>query len=330
MDSTQPTVPIRTAAPVAVAVALVLVYLSWGTTYLAIREGVKYFPPALFGGVRVGLAGLTLLGFLTLRGAPVRLSRGRLVWLALTGGVLFVGGNGLMTLAEKTVESGEASLLAATTPLWMALFESVRPRGERLTLRGWLGLAAGLAGLMLIVPVPENWSALLSNVGPFLVLGSAVAWAAGSCMLRLRPTEGSAFAEAGYQMMFGGIALGVIGLSVGELREITAESFNAVSLWAFFHLLIFGSLVGFVAFTWLLNNTSAALAGTYSYVNPVVAVLLGWAIAGEQLTSWAVAGMLVILASVALVRGGLARSTRPSARRRSTRREIRASASTRP
>jgi drug/metabolite transporter (DMT)-like permease len=156
MDHSQPSAPPRSSAPVAVLLALLLVYLSWGTTYLAIREGVKYFPPALFGGTRVGLAGLALLGFLAVRRAPLRLSAGRLAWLALVGAILFVCGNGLMTLAEKTVESGEASLLAATTPLWMALFETVRPRGERLTLRGWFGLFAGLAGLVLLVPLRET------------------------------------------------------------------------------------------------------------------------------------------------------------------------------
>jgi drug/metabolite transporter (DMT)-like permease len=297
-------------------VALALVYLSWGTTYLAIREGVKYFPPALFGGTRVGLAGLILLGFLTLRGAPVRLPVGRLLWLAVAGVILFVGGNGLITFAEKTIESGAASLLAATTPVWMALLETVRPHGERLTWRGWLGLFTGLLGLMLLVPLPHNLADVVKDVGPLLVLGSAMSWALGSCLLRLRPTQGSPFAEAGYQMVFGGAAMTIFGLCTGEAAQISSASFTTVSIWAFVHLLVFGSLVGFVAFTWLMNHTSAALAGTYAYVNPMVAVLLGWWIAHERLTPWTLAGMVVILASVALVRSGLARPPRPSAARR--------------
>lgn len=319
MDQAPPPAPLRRSAPAAVLVALLLVYLSWGTTFLAIREGVKHFPPALFGGIRVGLAGLVLLTFLAIRGAPVLLSMRRMLALAGIGAVLFVGGNGLITFAEKTVESGAASLLAATTPLWMALFETARPHGERLTLRGWLGLFAGLVGLVLLLPQPHNLGALIGDVGPFLVLGSAVSWAAGSFLLRLRPAEGSPFAEAGYQMAFGGAALTVVGLCRGELSELSAAGFAPAGILAFFHLLVFGSLVGFVAFTWLLNHTSAALAGTYSYVNPVVAVVLGWGLAGERITYWTLAGMVVILCSVALVRGGLARPARPGVLRRRAR-----------
>src|SRR5262245_2797136 len=140
----KPSSPHRPAAS-AVALAFALLYLSWGTTYLAIKEGVRDLPPALFGGVRVCLAGVLLAAYPALRGEPLRLPRRELLWTGLGGLLLFVGGNGMITAAEKTVPSGVASVLVATTPLLMALLETLWPRGERLSARGWLGLLVGLA-----------------------------------------------------------------------------------------------------------------------------------------------------------------------------------------
>ncbi len=168
-------------APWKLALALALVYVAWGTTYLAIREGVRTLPAGLFAGVRVSLAGLCVLVFLGLTGGVVRLS-GRDALLAwLSGALMFVGGNGLLTFAETTVPSGVAAVLAATTPLWMALLEAAWPRGERLAIRGWLGLLLGLAGVALLAsdtPFTVPGAAFL-DVGPLLVLGSAAAWRSG-------------------------------------------------------------------------------------------------------------------------------------------------------
>src|SRR5438046_3187351 len=140
-------------APWAVVLAFALIYVSWGTTYLAIREGVhnQHVPPCLFGGTRVALAGLLLLGYLALRSEGLRFAWEEFRWVALTGLLLFVGGNGLITAAERTVESGLTSVLAATTPLWLALMEMLWPRGDRLALRGWLGLLLGLGGLIVLL-----------------------------------------------------------------------------------------------------------------------------------------------------------------------------------
>ncbi len=171
----------RRPAPWQLALALALVYVAWGTTYFAIREGVRTLPPGLFAGVRVSLAGLCVLTFLGLTGGTVRLS-GRDALLAwLCGALMFVGGNGLLTFAETTVPSGVSAVLAATTPLWMALLETARPRGERLTVRGWLGLLLGLGGVALLASdtlFTVSGAAFL-DVGPLLVLGSAIAWRSG-------------------------------------------------------------------------------------------------------------------------------------------------------
>jgi drug/metabolite transporter (DMT)-like permease len=291
--------------------AFAAVYLSWGTTYLAIRVGVEKFPPLLFGGTRVCLAGLVLTGFLLARGGSMRMPLRELGWVIFAGLLLFLGGNGLITFAEKTVPSGVASVLVATTPLWIALLSITGPRHQRASLFGWIGLLLGFGGVLLLFAEKlQTPSALLSDAGPFLVLGSALCWAIGSLAVRGR-TNGSHLAAAAYQMLAGGTAQVVLGLALGETGEVTAESFTPAAVYAFFHLLVVGSLIGFVAYNYLLGHVSATLVGTYAYVNPTIALVVGW-LWGEELSWWVLGGMVVILAGVALVRSGAAKSGRQS------------------
>jgi drug/metabolite transporter (DMT)-like permease len=293
-------------APWKLALALGLVYLSWGTTYLAIQEGVKTLPPALFAGSRVCLAGLLVLAFLRLSGGTVRLSRRDALLTFISGGLMFVVGNGLLTFAEKTVASGAAAVLAATAPLWMAVLEAAWPHGERLAWRGWIGLLVGLGGV--VVMLSEKWlnqsASGLSDAGPYLVLGSAAGWALGSFLHRHGRSSAPHLTAAAYQMLFGGGSLAVLGLAIGEGREVTFGSLTPAAITAFFYLLVIGSIVGFIAFNWLLGHASAALTGTYAYVNPVIALLVGWLIANETPTPAIVTGVAVILVGVALVRLG--------------------------
>ncbi len=291
----------RHAWPVVLAFALL--YTSWGTTYFAIKEGVKTLPPCLFGGTRLALAGLLLLGYMAIRGERLSLSRREFLWTLIGGLFFFVGGNGLITAGEITVDSGVASILVATTPLWMALFETMCPAGERLTLRGWLGLAAGLAGVLVLL-APKLNASLHLETGALLCLGSSVCWALGSLMLRRQRRTASHLSLAAYQMFLGGAALSLIGISLGEVGQLSAESFTPQAVGAFFYLLVVGSLIGFIAFTYVLGHVSAAMAGTYAYVNPVVAVLVGWLLGGEAVTLWIIGGMAVILFGVGLVRTG--------------------------
>lgn len=287
----------------AIAAAFALVYVSWGTTYLVIRMGVhdEQLPPGLFGGSRVALAGLLLLAFVGARGESLRFSRRDGFWIGLSGLLLFVGGNGLINVAEKTVASSQAAVLVATTPLWLALLETVWPGGERLAGRGWLGLLVGVAGVFVLrCQAPVD---LLHDPGTLFVLGSSSCWSLGSIVVRHHRPAGAHLAAAAYQMIVGGSVLTLIGLALGEGTELTPEHFNARSAFTFFYLLIVGSLVGFVAFNWLLGHVSATLVGTYAYVNPLIAVLVGWLLGGETITPSMVGGMFVILAAVALVRG---------------------------
>jgi drug/metabolite transporter (DMT)-like permease len=292
------------------ALALGLVYLSWGTTYLAIQEGVKTLPPALFAGSRVCLAGLLVLAFLRLTGGTVRLSRRDVLLTFISGGLMFVVGNGLLTFAEKTVPSGAAAVLAATSPLWMAVLEAAWPHGERLARRGWIGLLVGLVGVAVLLS--EKWlsqsTSGLPVLGSFMVLGSAAGWALGSFLHRHGRSSAPHLTAAAYQMLFGGGSLALLGLAMGEGGDLTPGSFTPGAVTSFFYLLVVGSFIGFIAFNWLLGHASVALTGTYAYVNPVVALLVGWLLAHETPTPAVVMGVAVILLGVALVRlGGVRR-----------------------
>jgi drug/metabolite transporter (DMT)-like permease len=287
----------------AVVLAFALIYISWGTTYKPIQWGVRdeHLPPALFGGTRVALAGLILLSFQALRGQSLRLARGELLGVIAVSWMLFVGGNGLINLAEKWVDSGVAAVLVATTPLWLGLFAMFWPHEERLTLRGWTGLIVGIGGIViLLAPKLNDPTAFIQDLTPLLVLGSAGFWALGSLLLRHLRTRTDHLTRAAYQMIIGGSSLTLLGLSLGERFP---EHFTPKAIGAFFYLLIVGSLIGFIAFNWLLGHVSATKVGTYAYVNPVIAVLIG-RLTGEALTPWILAGITTILLGVFLVRTG--------------------------
>jgi drug/metabolite transporter (DMT)-like permease len=288
-----------------IVLAFAAVYLSWGTTYFATRIGVgeEHMPPAIFGGSRVTLAGCVLLAYQWLAGTRLAIPRRELVWIVLSALLLFVGGNGLINVAQQTVESGRASILVATTPLWLALLEMLYPWGERLLPRGWIGLFIGLCGVLLLQPADIS-----DHRGPLLALGSAFCWAIGSLVLRYHRPTASHLVVAAVQMIVGGGCLFLIGLAIGE----TAQLPNPIPprAWgAYLYLLVVGSLVGFVAFNWLLGHVSATLVGTYAYVNPLIAVVVGWLFGGEKITERMMAGMVVILVGVALVRGATRKRT---------------------
>jgi drug/metabolite transporter (DMT)-like permease len=219
-----------------------------------------------------------------------------------TSFLMFVGGNGLITIAEKTVHSGVASVLAATTPLWLGLFAMFWKDGERLTGRGWLGLLVGLIGVLVLLSnkfYDPNHPGL-DWFGAVCVLGSAGSWALGSLMLRRVRHRGDHLTSAAYQLLMGGIIMVSFGLTLGERYP---KVLTAGAIGAFVYLLVVGSLLGFVAFNYLMGHVSANKVGTYAYVNPAVAMLVAWG-AGEPITWLTLAGIGVILVGVFLVRAG--------------------------
>lgn len=289
----------------ALVLGFALLYISWGTTYrpinIAVRE--EHVPPLLFGGIRVIIAGILLLAYQYLRGSTVFLSAREFPAIVGVSVLLFLGGNGLMNMAGQTVDSAALAILAATTPLWLGLFAMAIPRDDRLTPRGWFGLFVGLCGVfLLLAPRLRDPARLFDDFGPFYALGSAASWAIGSLILRHLRIKTPHLTVASYQMLIGGIYLVVLAWFLGEPERLPA-SLTPRAIGAFLYCLFVGSLVGFVCFNWLLGHVSAAKVGTYAYVNPVVAILVGWS-AGEILSPAMLAGIVVILFGVFLVRGG--------------------------
>jgi len=287
-----------------VAAAFAAVYLVWGSTYLAIRYAVETMPPFLMGGVRFVLAGAMLYAWSRTRGgaAPTKAQ-----WRAatITGVLLLVGGNGSVVWSEQHVPSGMVALIVAIVPLWMVLLDWWRPNGRRPRAPVFVGLALGLVGLALLIG-PNALSAhpggpSVKTVAVFVPVLGSLLWAVGSIYSKYAARPASSQLATGMQMLGGGLAFLLVGTAAGEWRHLDVSAISRASWIGFIYLLTFGSLVGFTAYIYLLRATTPAKAATYAYVNPVVAVLLGWAVASEPLTARTLIAAAVILAGVALI-----------------------------
>ena len=281
----------------AVLLALAAVYLIWGSTYLAIRFAVETLPPFYMAAVRFLIAGAILYGWRRLRGAP-RPTRAQWKAATVVGVLMLVGGNGAVVWAEQWVESGTAALVVATVPLWMVLMDWLRPGGTAPRARVWVGIAVGLAGVVLLLGGPDTGERFVAG-WTALILGS-ISWAAGSIYSRSAVMPGPLVAT-GMQMLAGGVGLALAGLLTGETAALDPSSFSTRSVLALVYLIVFGALAGYSAYVWLLRVTTPALASTYAYVNPLVAVFLGWLLADERLTARIVVASLVIVGAVALI-----------------------------
>ncbi len=287
-----------------VVAAFAAVYLVWGSTYLAIRYAIETLPPLSMAGVRFTIAGGLMYAYLRLRGESAPSPR---QWrsAAVVGGLLLLGGNGGVVLAERSVPSGIVALLVAMVPLWMVLMEWARRGGTRPTKRTVLGLFVGFAGMVLLVgPGELAGGGAVDPGGVALVTFGSLSWAFGSIWSRGADLPRSPFVATGMEMLAGGALLFLAGGLRGEWASVDPSTFSAVSLGAFAYLVAFGSLVGFTAYIWLLRIASPARVSTYAYVNPVVAVFLGWAIAGEPVTLRVLLAAGVIVAAVAVITTG--------------------------
>lgn len=278
--------------------ALATVYVVWGSTYLAIRVMVETIPPLLGAGARFVIAGAIFLAFLRLRGTSLRITRAQIAGAALVGTLLTFGGNGLVTVAEQDVPSGLAALLVATVPLWVVLYRAVAR--ERVSATTAVSVALGFLGVALLV-LPGDRPDGASLGGVLLVVLAAGLWALGSFWSKKVELPEDAFLSTAVQMLVGGGAMVLVGLAAGEAGELGADAFALDSVLAFAYLVTFGSLLAFTAYVWLLQNAPISTAATYAYVNPVIAIVLGWAILSEEITPLVVAGAAVIVASVAAV-----------------------------
>jgi drug/metabolite transporter (DMT)-like permease len=298
--------PARTA----VIAALAAVYIIWGSTYLAIRFAVETLPPFLMAAVRFLVAGGLLYGWRRARGVPAPTAA---QWRAATvvGGLMLLGGNGGVVWAEQWIESGTAALIVATVPLWMVLLDWLRPGGRPPRAMVWAGIVVGLAGVGLLFGGSDNGE--MYTAGWVVLILASVSWAVGSLYSRTMALP-PALLATGMQMLAGGALLLVVGVAAGELRGLDPAAFSTRSILSLLYLIVFGALVGYSAYVWLLRVTAPAVASTYAYVNPVVAVFLGWLLAGEALTLRIMLASTVIVGAVALITRA-ARRPRPAARR---------------
>ncbi len=292
--------PIKSQGP-KVALALAGIYFIWGSTYLAIRIAIETLPPFLMAGIRFLVAGGILLIWSMARGAG---APSALLWktAALSGILMFLGGNGAVVWAEQFVPSGLVALLVATVPLWIVLQDWVWGRGGSPGIGLSFGILWGFGGVALLVTGSEIGRAGPQDLlGGLFVLGGAMCWSAGSLVARYGARPASAAMGNGMQMVTGGVALLLAGLLTGEAGAVHPSTISTSSVLAFFYLVVFGSLIGFSSYIWLLRNTTPAVASTYAYVNPGVALFLGWALAGEPFSPRTGLAAFVILTAVLII-----------------------------
>jgi drug/metabolite transporter (DMT)-like permease len=286
-------------SPWRVWAALWVVYIVWGSTYLAIRVMVETIPPLLGASVRFLIAGGAMLAFLAARRgwAAVRPGRRELLG-ALAVGALLPGANAVVSVAEQDVPSSIAALLIASVPLWVILLR--RATGEGISAASLGAVLVGFAGVALILR-PGEQSGSATFIGLLTCVVAAVMWASGSFLSpRLRlPANG--LASTGWQMLLGGGLVGVAGVLAGEAGDVHLSAFSLRSVVGLAYLIVFGSWLAFTCYAWLLQNAPISKVATYAYVNPVVAIVLGWLILGEVVTGVTVAGAAIIVASVAMV-----------------------------
>ncbi|AXB43265.1 EamA family transporter [Amycolatopsis albispora] len=283
-----------------IGINLLVLYLVWGSTYLAIRIMVETIPPLSGAGVRFVVAGGLLYGWCALRSRRwLLLDRAELGGAALTGVLIIGGGLGLLTLGERTVPSGLAALVIASMPLWVAVFRLLakeRPRPAVL-----VGLVIGFSGVVVLL-APSGWGGPVAFTGLMILVAAAIAEAVGSFYTpRVRLPE-NALLTAGAQMLVAGPLLIAVGLLAGE--ELAPSAWSGDSWWALLYLIGPGSILAFGSLIWLLTRAPVTVATTYAYVNPAVALLLGWLILDEQLTPGILAGGALIITAVILVLWG--------------------------
>lgn len=292
-----PEVPARWRVPAAFAA----VYIIWGSTYLAIRFAVETLPPFLMAGTRFLIAGTILYAIMRRRGAPAPIC---LHWRSafIVGALMLLAGNGGVVWAEQVVPSSIASLMVATVPLWMVIFNWVRGDRIRPTAGVAAGLAMGMVGILLLVSAGRGGGGQMFNAAGLVVLSvGSLSWAIGSLYSRRAPLPSEALLGTGMEMLAGGALLFLAGLVTGEAGHIAWQNVSSRSVLALVYLILLGSLIGFSAYIWLLRNSTPARVSTYAFVNPIVAVFLGWGLGGEPLTARTLIAAAVIVGGVALI-----------------------------
>lgn len=296
-----PPVVETTPSRLSLVLAFAAIYLIWGSTYLAIRFAVESTPPFLMAGVRFLVAGVAMIAWARWRGVALPTAR---QWRAafIVGSLLMFGGNGLVTLAEEhRVSSGVAAVLVALVPLWMVVLDAVAFRRHRPNRLVWLGVAAGFAGVAVLAGPGGDSLRGVDPLGAGMLVLATLSWACGSLYARSAPLPRSMAMAAGTEMLLGGAVLLAAAFVKGEWRQVDVAGISTLSYASIVYLVIFGSIIGLSAYGWLLRVTSSAAVSTYAFVNPIVAVFLGWLFAGEILTPRVFFASSLIVGAVLLI-----------------------------
>jgi len=281
--------------------AFAIIYFVWGSTYLAIRVGVREVPPFLLAGIRFAIAGAFLFGWGRARGeaAPTRREWRAAALLAIP---FFVFDYGLLFWAERRVPSGLAAVMMATIPAFIALSEIALLRTQKLTLRLSLALLIGIGGVAVLMSRSLNiGGAPIDTVGALALIFASMSWSVASALTRVVPLPASKTMSSGTQMLAGGFFLTIAAALLGEFRDFHPRAVTMEAWLSLVYLIVAGSIIGFTAYLWLIHHESPTKVGTYAYVNPVVAVLIGYFVGGEALGSRTLLGTLLVLVSVVLI-----------------------------
>jgi drug/metabolite transporter (DMT)-like permease len=285
--------------------AFAAVYIFWGSTYLAIKYAIETLPPFLMAGSRFVFAGLILMTWARFSKDYESPKAAHWKTSFIVGTLLLLGGNGGVVFAERYISSSLAALLVATEPFWIVLLSWLWLKGARPNWKVALGLAIGFFGVWLLINGQHSnaseTSGAMQIFGTLAVIGAAMSWATGSIYGLRSPVPKSSLQTAGMQMFSGGLVLLFVSLIAGEMSRFNVAEVSSNSWFGLVYLIIFGSLIGFTAYSWLLKNAQPAMVATYAYVNPIIAVLLGWLIAGESFTTQMLIGAAVIVGSVVLI-----------------------------
>ena len=281
--------------------AFAIIYFVWGSTFLAIRIGVHELPPLLFAAMRFLAAGLILYGWMVARGEPSPTMR---QWLSicLLAFLIFVIDYGCLFWAEQRVPSGIAAVMMATIPVFIALFEILFLHTQRLSLRLAFALIVGICGVAVLMSHSLNLgTAPISRTGALALILGSISWSIASVLTRRLTLPGSKVMSSGAQMLAGGIMLTLASAAIGDLHNFHPSAISRAAWLALLFLIVFGSLIGFTAYVWLIHHESPTKVGTYAYVNPVVAVLIGYFLGGEALGLRTILGTLFVLISVIVI-----------------------------
>ena len=282
-----------------VILAFGLVYLFWGSTYLGIRIAIENIPPALMCATRFLLSGILMMGYCAFTGHKIRYSARQLWQMAVVGIMLLMGGNLTLSYAEEHVASGLAALILASTPLWFLVLDTLLLGDHHIAPRAMIGLGLGVVGIVVLLwpkltgaGVPQMWASLI-------LLFSSFIWALGSVLSkRWQSDDIDPFSATAWQMLAAGLANLLFAIAVGDFSRVIWTPRGIAAVW---YLVICGSLIGYTAYIWLLAHVPTSKVSTYAYVNPVVAVFLGWLVLHEPVDAYIVAGSVIVIASVVLV-----------------------------